>query len=87
MATAWMSEPAENELRGFATNRQQAVADAISLLEDDSYRKQNKLDLNLVEKGYRLYSLLVGTVWLGFHEDTSDSVCVDWISLRSRFRP
>jgi hypothetical protein len=87
MATVWLSEPAENELKGFAPDYQQEVAEAISLLEDDSYREQNKLDLNLIEKGHKLYSLLVGAVWLGFHEDTSDSVCVDWVSLRSRFRP
>jgi hypothetical protein len=87
MASAWLSEPAENELKGFAYEDQEKVANAISLLEDDSYREQNKLDLNLIEKGYRIHSLIVGMVWLGFHKDAGGDVCVDWVSLRSRFRP
>jgi len=87
MATAWFSEPAENELKRFIYEDQQHVAKAISLLEDDSYRERNKLDLNLIEEGYNIYSLIVGTVWVGFHEDTDENICVDWVSLRSRFRP
>ncbi len=87
MATVWLSEPAENELREFVLRDQQKVADAITLLENDNYREQNKLDLNLIEQGYNLYSLLVGGVWLGFHEDHNNDICVDWLSLRSRFRP
>ncbi len=87
MATVWLSEPAENELKRFASEDRQKVADAIRLLEDDNYREQNELDLNLVEQGFSLYSLLVGGAWLGFHEDHNGDICVDWISLKSRFRP
>ena len=54
MATVWFSEPAENELSRFAYEDQQHVARAISLLEDDSYRERNKLDLNLIEQGYNI---------------------------------
>jgi len=82
----WFSEPAENELKSFASNDQQAVADAVLLLEDDIYREQNKLGLNLVEGGFNIYSLIVGIVWFGFHKDTDEDVYVDWVSLRSRFR-
>lgn len=87
MAIVWLSEPAENEFNGFAPADQQDVSEAISLLEDDSYRERNKLDLNLIEQGFRLYSLVVGRVWLGFHDHTNGAVCIDWVSLRSRFRP
>jgi len=87
MATAWLSEPAENEFNGFALPDQQDVSEAISLMEDDSYREHNKLDLHRIEQGFRLYSLVVGGVWLGFHDHTNGTVCVDWVSLRSRFRP
>jgi hypothetical protein len=87
MATVWLSEPAESELKRFAPKYQQFVADAITLLENDYYREQNKLDLNLVEQGFSLYSLVVGGVWFGFHEDHNGDIYVDWISLRSRFRP
>ena len=87
MATVWFSEPAEQELKRFANKDQQKVADAVSLLEDDIYREQNKLDLNLVEQGFKIYSLIIGGVWLGFHNDSRNSVCVDWVSLRSRFEP
>jgi hypothetical protein len=86
MATFWFSEPAEKELKRFATEDQQEVAEAISLVEGDIYREQNKLDLNLVEQGFKIYSLIVGGVWLGFHDDTNGDICVDWVSLRSRFR-
>lgn len=87
MATAWLSEPAEDEFNRFAPTDQQDVSEAISLLEDNVYRERNKLDLNLIEEGFRLYSLVVGGVWLGFHDHTDGDICIDWVSLRSRFRP
>lgn len=87
MVTVWFSEPAETQLMGFATEDREKVNRAVSLLENDSYRAQNQLDLNLIEQGFSIYSLIVGTVWLGFHEDTNGDICVDWVSLKSRFRP
>jgi len=87
MAVIWFCEPAENELKQFSHEDQQEVSGAISLLGNDDYRNQNKLNLNLVERGFNIYSLLVGRIWLAFYEDSSGDVWVDWVSLRSRFRP
>jgi len=87
MATVWFCEPAELELKRFNTDNHEKVNEAISLLENDFYREQNKLDLNLIEHGNKIYGLLVGRVWIAFHEKIGGSVWVDWVSLRSRFRP
>ena len=87
MATVWFSEPARNELKRFAIEIQREVSKAVLLLGNDNYREQNKLDLNIIEQDYNIFSLVVGDVWLGFHEDTSGVMCVDWVSLRFRFRP
>ena len=86
MATVWFCEPAEKELKRFARDDKNNIAIAVSYLEDDIYRKQNKLDLNLIEEGFQIYSLIIGNVWLGFHEGDDGDVWVDWVSLRSRFR-
>lgn len=87
MAIIWLCEPAENELKQFSHEDRQKVFDAISLLGNDDYRNQNKLNLNFTERGFSIYSLLVGRVWLAFHEDSKGDVWIDWVSLRSRFRP
>jgi mRNA-degrading endonuclease RelE of RelBE toxin-antitoxin system len=87
MAIIWFCEPAESELKRFSQEDQQKVSDAVFLLGNDDYRNQNKLNLNLIEHGFNIYSLLVGRVWLAFHEDSNGDVRVDWVSLRSRFRP
>ena len=82
----WLSDPAKEELISFLPEDRDKVSEAISFLEDSSYREQNKIDLVLIEEGHKIWGLVVGRVWLAFHEDSSD-ICVDWISLRSRFRP
>jgi hypothetical protein len=82
----YICEPAKAELKGFSREDQERVAEAISILEDDSYREQNKIDLVLVEDGCKIWALIVGIVWLAFYEDGED-VQIVWLSLRSRFRP
>lgn len=86
MASVWFCEPADNELKRFASDDTDNVAIAVSYLENDVYREQNKIDLNLIEEGFQIYSIIIGSVWLGFHADDNGNVWVDWVSLRSRFR-
>ena len=86
MAT-WLSESSKQELKSFSYKDQEKVSEAISLLEDTKYREQNKIDLVLIEEGYKIWSLVVGRVWLAFHEDNYPDIYVVWVSLRSRFRP
>ena len=82
----WLSDPAKQELISFSSEDKEKVSEAISFLEDANYREQNKIDLVLIEESYKIWGLVVGRVWLAFHEDNPD-ICVDWVSLRSRFRP
>lgn len=86
MAT-WLSESSKQELKSFSYEDQEKVSEAISLLEDAKYREQNKVDLVLVEEGYKIWSLVVGRVWLAFHGGNNPDIYVVWVSLRSRFRP
>lgn len=86
MAEVFLSEPAENELRGLSPGNQQDVARAISFLEDDGFRQQNKVDLCLIEDRKEIFALVVGIIWLGFYEDNDSSIKVIHLSVRSRFR-
>jgi hypothetical protein len=86
MAT-YLSESSKQELKSFSPEDQEKVSGVISLLEDTKYREQNKVDLALIEEGYKIWSLVVGRVWLAFHEDNYPDMYVVWMSLRSRFRP
>ena len=83
----FLSEPAEEELKGLSLGNRQEVAQAIPFLEDDRFREQNKVDLCLVEDEFEIYCLVVGIIWLAFYEDHDGSVKVVWLSMRSRFRP
>ena len=85
MTTVFLSEPAENELGTLSPSNQEEVACAISFLEDDGFRRKNKVDLSLIEDGSKIYSLVVGVIWLAFCEDLENSVRVVWLSVRSRF--
>lgn len=82
----WLSEPAKLELKSFSSENKDKVSEAISLLGDNNYREQNKVDLVFIEEGYKIWQLIVGIVWLAFHYYNGD-LCIDWVSLRSRFRP
>lgn len=87
MAEVFLSKLAEDELRGLSPGDQQDAARAISFLEDDLFREQNKVNLVLVEDGKEIFALVVGTIWLGFYEDNDDSIMLIHLSVRSRFRP
>ncbi len=84
--TVCLSQSSKQELQSFSSEYQGRVSEAISFLENDSFREQNRIDLVLIEEGYKIWALVVGEVWLSFHEDNGN-LCVDWVSLRSRFRP
>ncbi len=83
----WFSHSAKLELKSFSVENQTKVSEAIELLNIDSYREQNKIDLCLVEQGFAIWGLVVGEAWIAFHNDNASDICVDWVSTRSRFRP
>jgi hypothetical protein len=85
--TIWFPQSAKQELKSLSFQNQREVSDTISLLEDENYREQNKIDLCLVAEGYMIWSLVVGEVWLAFHRGTHTDIYIDWLSIRSRFRP
>lgn len=87
MADIFLSEAAKEELRRFSPDDQQEVVRAISFLEDEEFREQNKMDLCLREDEFDIWALVVGTIWLGFCTSPNGSIRVVWLSLRSRFRP
>ncbi len=83
----WFSQSAKQGLRSLSYQNQREVSDAISLLEDENYREKNKIDLCLVAEGYQIWSLVIGEVWLAFHRAIHTDICIDWLSIRSRFSP
>lgn len=85
MANISLSHRAEEELIGLSPSDQKEVARALSLLKDDLFRGQNKIDLVLVEDEERIFALVVGIIWLAFYEDSNESINVVHLSVRSRF--
>ena len=85
MADVFLSELAESELRELSPSDQKEVARAISFLEDDKFRKQNRINLLLIEDRHEIYALIVGIIWLGFYEDSDKLVMLVHMSIRSRF--
>ncbi len=86
MSNIFLSKLAESELRDFDPDDRKQVARVISLLEDESFRSYNKMDLILIEDGYDVWSICVGIIWLAYIEDVANIVKVVHISLLSRFR-
>jgi hypothetical protein len=86
MARVKLSKSTIEELASFEeTERQKAFA-ALSLLKQDKYRNQHKTDFNHVESGYKIWGLFTEEINISFHELPNGNVCVDWVSLRSKFR-
>ena len=85
MAEVFLSKLAEDEFIGLSPGNQQYAARAISFLEDDTFREQNKVDLLCIRDGERLFALIVGIIWLGFYEDDNNSIMVMHLSVRSRW--
>ena len=86
MAKVYLADPVNELLKNFSPVDLWAVDRAIGFLEDDSTRESDKIDLALVENGYKVWGLQVGNVWLAFVETDNDSVTVVHVSLVSRFR-
>lgn len=86
MSKAYLARQTEDELRKLSPGDQREVARVISLLEDDVFREYNKIDLVLIESGFKVWSLCVGVVWLAFVEEGDGSVKVAHLCLLSRFR-
>ena len=90
MASARLTTTAEDALRAQSPSGREETARALDLLEDDNFREENKIDLNLREEGQPVFALVVGRVWIGFLEDQeglTSYLSVLHLSLRSRFRP
>ena len=87
MTDVFFSALAKEELKQMSPADRKGVSRAISFLQEDSLREQNKIDLCLNENGCDLWALIVGRIWLGFYIHNNGSVCVTHISLRSLFRP
>lgn len=87
MSKASLVRQAEDELKALSPGEQREVARVISLLEDDNFRKFSKIDLVLIEDGFKIWGLCSGIVWLAFVEEDDDgSVKVVHLCLLSRFR-
>lgn len=87
MAEVFLSKSSEDILIGLSPSDQKEVARALSFLEDDTFRSQNRIDLILIEDGERIFALVVGIIWLAFYEGNEKSIKVVHLSMRSRFRP
>lgn len=86
MATVWLSKHAEDDLKRLNPTDLQVVTKAISVLEDDDYRGENKIDFCVIENDYRVWGLLVGYVWLTFGEKSDKEIEIVHLSIQSRFR-
>jgi hypothetical protein len=80
------SYEAKKELKTFTPDNKENVSQTVNLLSTNNFREQNKIDLCLEEKGHKIWAFIFGPVWIGFHECINGDICVDQVSIRSRFR-
>jgi mRNA-degrading endonuclease RelE of RelBE toxin-antitoxin system len=85
MAIAF-SRSAEKELSSFSREEKEYIAHAVSLMENENFRELNKIDLCIEENGCGIWAMTFGPAWVAFHDVEGGDICVDWISIRSRFR-
>jgi RNA-splicing ligase RtcB len=81
-----ISQSAETVIKSFNREDQEKVNQIMSLLEDENFRELNKIDLCLEENGYKIWAMTYGPVWVAFHNIKSNDICVDWVTIKSKFR-
>ena len=86
MTTIILTTHAKEELKTFSFEDQLVVADAISAIEDDSYRGQRKIDFCVLEDKHQIWAVLVDYVWLAFYEVGGGDAVIFHLSLLSKFR-
>lgn len=87
MAVVNLSNTAQQYVAELGPADQETVDRAITVLEDDVFRSENRIDLNRVEQGYSMYACIIGRFWFGFVSISPTQVAVLYLSKRSAFRP
>ena len=81
-----LARTAKQELISFSPEDRDKVSEAIALLENDNYRERNKIDLCIMQDGCEIWGFEVDYIWLAFHYIDENNICVDWASIKSKFR-
>jgi hypothetical protein len=82
----YLTREAEESLLKLSPSDKGRFAGVCVDLQDDHFREMAKIDLNLVEDGFRVWGVETGELFLTFVED-GDIVNVTHVSRRHPFRP
>ncbi len=86
MAKVWICQSAFSSIQSYSKNTRTEISDVINLLEQDIYRNQNKIDYDDTIDECKVYGLITHGISLSFHENNKGEVCVDFVTLYSKFR-
>lgn len=80
------SKPAMDEINTFTLQNMLHVSDAVSFIEHNKYREENKIDLHLPKSSIDLCGMIYKNVWIAFQKGEPDTLYIDWVALISKFR-
>ncbi len=76
---------ANSEINTFSLQNRLNVSDIVILLEHNRYREETKKNLYLKINGYAAWAVTKGNLWMVYTQE-KDDICIEWVSLISKFR-
>jgi hypothetical protein len=79
------SPAVKDEINNYSLQNRLKVSDIVICLEHNRYREEIKANLNLKINGDDVWAMTKNHLWTAFTKDTGN-ICIEWVSLISRFR-
>ncbi len=80
------SKPAMDQINTFTLQNMLHVSDAVSFVEHNKYREENKINLLLPKSMDDLWGVTFKNVWIAFQKANPETLYIEWVSLISKFR-
>jgi hypothetical protein len=76
---------AKDEINSFSLQNRLKVTDVVICLEHNRYREETKVNLFLKINGDDACALCMNHLWMAFTRE-NNNICVEWVTLISKFR-
>jgi hypothetical protein len=76
---------AMDEINSFSLQNKLKVSDAVICLEHNRYREESRFNLQLKINGDEVLALNLKNLWMAFTRE-NDNICIEWVTLISKFR-
>ena len=80
------AESCKELINTLALENMLSVADSVAFLEHVRFRDEHKDNLHLTVKGYSIWAMSKGKIWMAYHEETAGALHLEWVSVISKFR-